>query len=81
MRRLPILESGTLDATKIKSPYVVNIKGEEYIVAILEGMPVIIKSSIDMRRLFAISNMPAKPSMPLIFVPQDFCFQYADMEV
>jgi len=75
---LPILECGLLDSSRISNPKSIHIKGADFIIAIFDGSPIIIQSSIDIARLFAISGMPARPSQPLILIPNDFSFTYED---
>ena len=60
--RLPILEDGLLDRMAIKKPTLYTLSGGEYIVAMLYEHPVLIRSDIDILRLFTLSGLRVRKS-------------------
>lgn len=72
---LPIKKDGLLSVERFKNPVLVVIKGDEFLVAIVDGAPFVYKCSIDLLRLVRISGLRIQFDLPINLVPRDYKFK------
>jgi hypothetical protein len=72
---LPIKEDGTLCFNRFKNPILLVIKGEEFLVAVVDGAPFVYKSTIDLLRLVRISGLRIQLDSPISLIPDDYKFK------